>query len=316
MFRSADIWQPVPEWGQFLLELGRRFARFHSAQGELVVALTLPTRAYAAALAATGVVLERAAKSSGNSDALLHFQQLTDLVKLQGPTPVYLKEGENKHITGQLTSVRNGHLVVLTGGEHNGWLTHYVPRARSLGVQLADHAKRLGRAYKILNSGFEFLDRCLPGLNPVDFASETLFDCAIIGVRDHLRAEMTETTFRLQGTPSRPVEGCLQDILRVRDFLPPGANYRSKVLSPMLQPITTNLQPLVAIFDGGRGFLRYRDAWGSVPWLVLLDRTESSFDEAASAINSDHLYRSNDAEDLNLPPIPPAIEVMTFERPR
>src|SRR6266508_829484 len=74
----AGDWLPLPDWACFLIELGSAMAASDNASSRVIAAVATPTRAYAAALCAAGLVLARAALPV-SLDAATHFAFLRTL---------------------------------------------------------------------------------------------------------------------------------------------------------------------------------------------------------------------------------------------
>src|SRR4051794_27947599 len=79
LYRARSGWAPLPEWARFLLDVGARAAGSRPAEGRLVVALSLPARAFAAALASASAVVTAFRDSPPASDAAEHFDYLSSL---------------------------------------------------------------------------------------------------------------------------------------------------------------------------------------------------------------------------------------------
>lgn len=56
---NFNEWVPLPLWGTFFINLGRYVAESNTGENRLVVGLAVPTRNYASALAALGIVVTR-----------------------------------------------------------------------------------------------------------------------------------------------------------------------------------------------------------------------------------------------------------------
>ncbi len=79
-YTDGPNWRPLPEWMRFFLQLGRLLVEVSVPNARLIVGVTVPTRAYAAVLASTGVVLARADLALGPSrSASNHFDYLASL---------------------------------------------------------------------------------------------------------------------------------------------------------------------------------------------------------------------------------------------
>ncbi len=82
-YLDHDAYQPLPSWGQFFITLGADIYETLDPDRRLVVAIAVPTRAYAAVLLALGVI----ANGSGAGNDAAHVDQISELVI---DTPVFL----------------------------------------------------------------------------------------------------------------------------------------------------------------------------------------------------------------------------------
>jgi len=60
-FEDEGSWYCLPEWADYFISVGRKLAEADRNGGRLVVALAVPTRAYAAAFVSLGMVISDAA---------------------------------------------------------------------------------------------------------------------------------------------------------------------------------------------------------------------------------------------------------------
>jgi hypothetical protein len=162
-----------------------------------------------------------------------------------------------------------------------------------------------------------FAERLLGGADLYEFVTNSRLDCTIVGSARTLRQEIEETPFAARPPRSGSfAEGTLQQVLRV--WKTPGTkqNYRSALFSVSSNKTPEQYgysRPAVALFDGANSFLRWRDSFPRSDWIVLLDRTERQFDEAASLLNRKYLQDRIHAEcELGMPDPPPGVEVTTF----
>lgn len=88
LYLHGAEWHPLPPWARFFLDLGAQIASYSPKSGPLVVALSLPARAYAAALAASGIVLTRAHLPDDQADTSAHFRMLCHLASQEPNIPV------------------------------------------------------------------------------------------------------------------------------------------------------------------------------------------------------------------------------------
>jgi hypothetical protein len=148
------------------------------------------------------------------------------------------------------------------------------------------------------------------------FVSAGRLDCVIVGNRNLLREEIVEAPFATKASDGTRIEGTLQDVLRVRGFTADAQIGRCEVFS-----INSRLKPLhetapVVIFDGCKSFLNFRSFWPSSHWLLVLDRADRRFDEAAATFNELYVYRENDNPGLVMQPPPTGVECAVMSLPK
>jgi len=118
LFQKDGSWQPLPHWAQFYIKLGSQLAKTPKVDTRLVVGIAAPTRAYAAAFLALGMVLQKAADAVVHEDAKEHFQYLSSFDR---GTPVLLRVG-GQWCKGKLAGP-GVHLGQLTNVNYNSLLT-------------------------------------------------------------------------------------------------------------------------------------------------------------------------------------------------
>ena len=109
--------------------------------------------------------------------------------------------------------------------------------------------------------------------------------------------------------------GTLQDILRIRRLSSTSEAFRSDIFpvrSKGHAMESEEMAPHLVVFDGAVGFLKWRHIWPHCNWVVILDRTEPRFEEAAQIVNEDYFSRV-DEEKLELPDAPPvSVELVSY----
>jgi len=315
----TDEWTPLPNWGTFFIELGRRVAEWETGSNRLVVALAIPTRAYAAALTAFGVVVTRATLANSHiEDTNKYFERLCNLS--QGtPVTLFYKgrkfkgfyEGVDK-ISGQrrlrirVESCQTGGLTHLVGLEKAHTIKIRTTPIRNLPKN--QNGRKIFTDSKFIEDilGVEKAKTCL---------NESQIDCMILGKINVLKKEITQTNFA--GSPSFKKKGVLQDMLRVRHFFSAdNPAYRSEVFSVTARKrrrLSDGIIPFVTIFDGASSFIKWRDDWRSSHWIILLDRTEINFQEAVDIVNQDYINRANEAKMQNFLFLPPGVELVNYQ---
>lgn len=321
----------LPEWASYLLFLGFFLSSQTKTDARSVIGVALPTRAYAAALAATGVVYNRTVLLKNRVDIETHFRSLCEL---PGGTPVTYVHGKRTQpglLLGSTDQFGEKRLIVQTRGPKSGTETHYVRAADAEKVQPATGPEQTSapgglssrrQTGQLVTPVSEFARNILGEENAKDLPHRSRLECCIIGQLGHLRTEINETEFvadsgatQVQAThPGR--FGTLQDILRVRKFMGEGRAYRSEVIasqSSNVPALAGEAEPHVTIFDGTAGFTKWRDYWRQSHWLVLLDRTEPGFEEGARALNTEFITnRVGDTESGGVPLPPAGVELVLY----
>ncbi len=319
---NFNKWVPLPLWGTFFLNLGRYVAESHTGENRLVVGLAVPTRNYASALAALGIVITREKFHTNRFDIDRHFPDICRLktgtsvsFKYQGKELPAIYEGIND-IDGQ------PRLRIRVQSTETGGLTHLVSKKESSKISIAAKPvlslpkKAKGQSIIVYNNFFNVL---IDKVKAADLFAYPRLDCTIIGSISTIKHEITDIRFACKSTENTFQEGILQDVLRSRNFITENQAYRSEILSIKgnKTPQTANgLLPHVTIFDGASAFIKWRDNWRNSHWIILLDRTERHFHEATEIINYEYSSRVEVDETLNLPTIPPPVEIVLYQEAR
>lgn len=321
-------WYPLPGWASFLAATGAAAAKHNSATLRLIIGVALPTRAFSAALAATEVVITR---SSINRDTCGTEQDLNsrfeELCHMAPGTPVILLNPATNRASGVRDRKLKGVITecVDVNGEQRLKITvnagggNYQIAARdSWRVEPSATPKILPkRQTGQLVAPVKAFARQLLGENaPGSNRPGSRLDCVLLGRASQIGRETLDINFALKNVGGEFEQGTLQDVLRARRFVTGDAYFHSEVLrvdgsKPAKPP--GGMVPHVTVFDGARGFLRWRHLWRDTNWIVLLDRTAPHFDEATSALNTDFIQnRIDDSDVLEHIPVPPGIEVMAY----
>lgn len=314
---------PLPDWGTFFIDIGRHVAECETGSNRLVIALAVPTRICAAALAAFGVVLARANSSHNQVEIYEHFDKLCTLKK---GTPIIYREGK-KIRKGKYCSFSNENgqcFITVCLPTKNGDMICKIPPGEAQKVEPATiKCERIPMRItgRCRFSGKAFIDACIDSVESLDFYKKSHLECVILGKSNLLKQEIKEIPFGCFSSQRVYTEGKLQDVLRVREWLSEGQAYRSEILSvdgskpPRTQHGSV---PSVTIFDGASGFLKWRDYWRNSHWIVVLDNTELHFMDAVYEINEGY-RRSNrlsKGEIQNIPSIPSGVELVIYQEER
>lgn len=321
-------WMPLPSWAHFYTDVGAAAASTRCADTRLVVGLAVPTRAYAAAFTALGVVLGAAESSGMDEEDKEYFEQL---YRTRPGTSVRFfdeKAGRIKRGVLSGTDTVDGKRVLRIQvtrtardtERRGGSQTYLVSMESARKITLADgenwqlSATQSGRRV----SGETTLSGALLDAGKARrFVTGSSFDCAILGEASILRKEIKETRVAVGDPVVNGSKDHLQDVLRVRRFGGVGQPYRSRVIPTATWKRRASLKgpkPKVAVFDGAAAFLKWRDHWRESNWVVILDRTQRLFESAAATLNE--AYAANRLRDASLKAIgqvPAGVELLAFE---
>lgn len=297
---------PIPLWARYLLTLGKYVVEHRLPERRLVVGVSLPTRAYAAAFAALGVTAA-AYEDPEKRDARVHFDWLASL-----PKGTAIRFRRNRFL----------YYARLIGPEIRDGVDHltyqdeskcYLPWDRCRDVQPLDPSEEFVRRRPLApNAGF--VEEVLQ-LDALTHASHTCIDCLVVGVKDALRSEVLDQRFFATAAARAPA-GVLNDLLRCDAYeLNANDHDRTTVVSGFVDDLPERLrtaEPPAVVFDGPTGFLRLRSRWRHSPWIVLLDRTSPSAVAAGDAFNQELALSIEDADLSALGEEPSTFEVRAF----
>lgn len=303
-------WHPLPGWAGLLLRLGADVAAREPGSPRLVLAISLPTRAFAASLVATGAVARLAERPCGDNLA----GHLAYLRSLPPGTVV------THRVDGQRTRKAALHGVTMQGttdyivlDEADG--RRYIPARNALRVEVARHQPaRPPKVTQIRTIRPTVGLAAALGATTADFLTQSRLGVVIIGSDARLRADL-EAPLGVEQAHGGLLFGQLQDLVRARQLGKDGEGYRSQ-LAPFEaaeEPLPPRDAPTIAVFDGGRPFLRAARRWPEANWAIVLDRADPRYDDARAEI--DRLYttrRSPTLVTLALPSPPVGVEYVAF----
>jgi hypothetical protein len=308
-YRQDGSVSVLPPWAAFLISVGR-FGVEHRLPGRrLVVGVSVPTRAFAAAFCALGVAI------AAYEDPEAHDprQQLERLRSLPRGTPVRYRSGNHLYC-GRFREIANvkgtAHIVIDMGGYE-----YRRPWYAADFVQLLEPEEEFVRR-RLLATNPDFVRACLPGVDPFAHAGFTNLDCMIVGIKHPLRAEICDEPIWAITDGGVPFCGCLNDLLRCDAFeLNANDHDRTVIVSAYGQGPPdkyAHADPPAVVFDGAPGFLRLRSHWRRSPWILVADRTSPSALDAAGAFNQELAMSIADAPLGGLGSIPDGIELAAF----
>jgi hypothetical protein len=321
-------WKPLPEWSKFFISLGSAIANTQNNNSRLIVALALPSRAYAACFIATSIVVNKALTAPNNLAVKEYFAKICSLPI--GTTLIYRNPHDKRKYTAKFDGCDEvfgeQRIRVKYNQRYN---SAFLVKAEdvltiSISDEIREQLPQYQRGYSFatnnifLNKVFKKVSRSFEASL---FTSIPVLDCVILGSKHLLKAEIEETRIALlekeQHSPSvKEYEGRFQDILRVRSFQADGAAYRCEVLANSgneIKGLKSGEVPPIAVFDGATSYLKWRDFWDKSDSVILLDRTETRFDEAIIQLNQDFSTNRIDEEwEAVFSHIPAGIEIMAY----
>lgn len=301
---------PLPDWAAWFINAGAWLGRDVSSDTRLVVAIALPTRAHAAALLGFGLVCGRTSMSVSETDLYEHIARLR---ALPIESPVAYRAGSKRYkgrFLGFRTTDSGEHIGIFVGGKgSDSWWQpiEYAYRYEPIDDPRHIEGKRISA--RRIGKHQQFLIQCCGSEERARMLiSHSRLECIIVGQPTLLHPEITETSF-----VSNNAQGTLQEVLRADSFLRPGEAYRSTIL-PMSRTPECNDRPAphIVIFDGAKGFLRWRDQWPSAHQAVILDYTDHDYADALSEVNRAYIYRLAEADPVSIPPPPKELAVMVY----
>lgn len=321
-YRIGNEWVETPAWARYFFNAAAACASAESAPSvagsRSILCLAVPSRSFAAAMAACGIVITRAALPSEQPSAKKHFELICSLPE---KTPVSLLNGRKK-LKGLFDGC-DDHLGlkvarIMVNQKSAGGGSYLIPEAGALRVEVLPVGtvnlpkRQKGRP---IPQATDLARYILVNEQALAFARQPLLECLIVGRVNILRREITETEFAVSSDRILYHEGRLQDILQVRRLLNGNAPYRTDIYRVNGKPpvfASEGVNPTFVIFDGATGLIRWRDHVRDSNWIVILDKTDARFREAAEVLNQAYLNRIDDNLLVNLPSPPAGVEVMSF----
>jgi len=312
-FLDENSWIPVPDWARFFIRLGSLLSGAIAGNPRLVCAVSIPTRSHAAVFAAAGVVGQRV-QINVPLDASGHLNRLRELPI--GSTLFYRVDATKK-VPCELRGfvMEDGVDYVLL--EAGGGLRWYVPTANSLRIEPSSRHLRLptNTGMRTVRANTDFLGLVLGQSRLDGFLRNSRLDTVVVGHEGLLRAEALSASFAILDKQGNPTMGKLQDMLRARCLLTTDASFRSDIVSSRRAHTMEPDRPWVVVFDGAAGFLRRYDLWLDTAWLVVLERTESQFEDAVNEVNRQQMVSASKELSIpNLPTPPPGAEFVLYQR--
>lgn len=316
----------LPGWAAFYTSLGAFLAQTRSEPERFVVAIAAPTRAFGIALLTAGYMSADASEGLSRADMRQHYEQLCTL---SIDTPLYFrKNGRTLRCLFRGCTVqdfgagRRAYIALQVTNGDGGNLIEHVPWEQSTAIEVCPDEAAVGlpknQKGRAAVRNRRFLESLLGKTKVDQFLTRSCLKAAVVGYSSLLGPELTETLFYVPLDGGKVAEGTLQDLIRSRRFQGKTFAYRSELVSPSAEDVDEEVSVAPTVFfDGALGFIRHRDRWTEANWVVMLDRTESSFREAADLVNAAFIQRRIDTLDVRTTvACPPGTELIAFRESR
>lgn len=309
-------WAPLPAWARFLAALGAGTRATNLDR--VTVAAALPTRSAAAAFVLAGIALARACESS-RFHPESYFNHLCDLPAgtLVEIHDLGSKTKERGILLGKDYVSDTPYIRVQTSELNKGNRARLLPADQSFRVRILPRAgiesRRFGKRSSIEVP--PLIESLMAIANAYHYVNSTSRETLIVGRRGSLARDLKSIVVAVGPDTYNVTRGTLQELVRLRlaDHRP----YHSHVLAPgypKMSLIARREEPRIVIYDSASAFIRSRHHWRSSHWIVLLDRTDARFEEAAEDINGLYLARSENARLPGIPEPPSGVELTLFTR--
>ena len=313
-FQNENTLSVLPEWAYFYMNLGVQIASTDCDRNRLVVSLAVPTRAFAAALIMTGSIV-----FSIKQPPAIDQAQINHILGQQPGTSIQIRRKNGKMLRGILVGFRdrNGgtNIIIQTTLNEERWynVEEYAHRITISETDVS--VPKNQQSGRQLESPSDFI-KCVCGATTVqDHILESSFEVLIVGKTSLLRAEICENPFYCKaGDTLVETMGSLQDIVRVRQFSGINQAYKAQCVSSSSsdpKQEIDNREPSIVIFDGAVAFLKHNHVWKQSNHIIVLDRTERQFSDAAELVNQNYAYRTEDKIDFQFK-IPSNVEMMVY----
>lgn len=305
----------LPEWAYFFMRLGQQLSALPNDNHRVVIGLAVPTRVFACSLIATGIMFTRVGSQSIVNSAQLHF-----IRNLKPGTPIYVHTDDNRKLRGVIEEfkiVKGEEWIFIRTGKHEVFprpLSRFASRITvSSSVSSLPEYSGGGYATEIPSM---FLQCCLGEELAQTYILDSSFEVLLIGKKSVIEREVSSEFIGCKTSDKvAEIPGCLQEILRVRQFSGANKSYRTQCVSSFnITPekeIGKQVPPFV-IFDGASAYISLGHKWRSAHQIVLLDRTERQVVDAVELLNQNYAYRLAGVSSLS-EKIPNGIEMMAYK---
>lgn len=320
LYKADGSWIPIPAWARSLMDFGTDLAKIHESASRRVVAMVLPTRTYAAAFLAAGIITERARMLAQGLHLQERFEVLWNLPIGHG---VYVFN-HTKRFKGVIVGHQevNGcrALRIQFDKNKNGGGTTFI-----ISPNLAHHVQPAERQFSLPRhqSGYEIEPPRLLGqvLFQANMALKQWYsnlECLILG-NVGVVEEASDIPIALNAYSNSLLEGTLGDLLLPKRVQGETAIYFSDLLSLNKdddEQLPFLMEDTVVVLNGSEAFIETEHHWVEHDLVVLLSPQDRMFSDAVHKINGWYARSSGLFKSLKVSVLPKGVEIMAFEERR
>ena len=291
----------MPPWARWLVELGTWLRSGLDDESHPVVAISAPTRAWAAVLVAVG------AHDAGVALAdPVSVDEAMELVAGWGEGASVGFDFRGKRREGSIVEVTTDYIYVVSGTDTCG-----VPRSRVLSIDLLPDGAVPSQRARRLPSGASLRSRLYP-TDPLNRIGSSRVECLVIGPKGQIADELATEVQAGDGTPTATIG----DVIRPCSLMPAKRPFRTEIVPSGTHELPAYLRsrpPKSIVLDGAGATLDWLDRIAGAPVLVILDRAEARSEDAAAIVLGHRASRRRPRQLDGLAAPPPAIEVVAYE---
>jgi hypothetical protein len=314
-FLREEDGKVLPVWCDFLFETGITMPELLNPDKRTIVALSLPTRAYAACFMACGILYKLA------TNTVMEYSLEDTINKLVPGNNVEYIARDGKKYTGIFSGIKNvsgEQFITIKAkvGKKNGcaeW--KYMRIADAFKIQPVNGGVDITknqRGTKII-SNRDFLTCLLGESIATKYAMQTKLDIAIVGQINLLRHE-ANTNFILRDLDNDvPCKGNFSDLLRIKNFLADNTSYRTKIFKNTICNDDIDTDAKIILFDGSKAFINRHECCNKLNWLVVLDRTDTDYFNAVEILNTAYQTRRLDTNCHDFGLVPAGMTIQYFQ---
>lgn len=290
-----------------------------SSSERIVLLVAAPTRSYAAALTAAGIV-SRASSSGRAPDPETHFWNVIAPLDGDLPAPVKVLTDEGKIVETVLKEIefddRGG------GGRLRARIQWFKDQVRFvywdrslslLPVKNADYEERkLLRRHSVEHHS-EFVE-ALPWVeSAAQYAFRSDAICDICGHASHLEPSFQDVAFALPTADGGTARGSIQDVVRVDRWTGKGEGHRARLVLPSASVEDDSFEQAQAVvFNGARPYLKLEQHWPSSDQVILLAHHERSAPQVADRLKRQLVQAQGRVDLISPEDVPRGVEMMAL----